>query len=212
LVVRGFVDEATLALAFGALGAELMHAMFALLTLPLRVTTALYRGMVKPLGRKFVDRLLGDRAALMVTQHLRPWLFALAMLALIASVLMWVRPLQGASATGPGLAWYVLPSVALALLLIGGGCLAIHGRELLLHGLGLMVTTDSVPDAQGGLDVVTLNPQTAGVAGLRHSLYDHPDCPALIAAWICHPTDRRSGPTLQDVPCRRSPSTLPDAS
>lgn len=187
LVLRGFVDEATLALAFGAIGAELMHFLLIVLTFPVRLGASVLAGASSRVGRPLARRVFGT-AAESVVEGVLPWLMFAGFVSVVGLLISVIAPVGGAGGAGgrPAFAWYILPLIGLSLLTLSGAAFALHGRELFLHALGLMVTADSVPDSLGKLDVVTLDLEAARVAGLRHGLFNHPDCASLVARWICH--------------------------
>lgn len=87
-----------------------------------------------------------------------------------------------------------LPTLVLALVLLGSVSMAIHGRELVWLGFRYIFATDSVPDTLKKMDVVTLKPSAPGV---RHFIYSEPECMKLIVEWIhknrAQPTERHRG-------------------
>ena len=64
-----------------------------------------------------------------------------------------------------------------------------HGRELAIAPMECQINIQSVPDASDLSKIVTLIPSTKASryrsGSRRHAIYDHEDCPMVIARWIC---------------------------
>jgi hypothetical protein len=70
-------------------------------------------------------------------------------------------------------------SVSIILILLSGVMRSVFGRELLIGAFRQDVAFNSVPDHCGRITIFTL----PSSGGLRHSIYNHVDCPTAIAAW-----------------------------
>jgi hypothetical protein len=163
LCVRGVGDEASLGLAFGAFGAELAH----LLT---RVLGAAALGL-EPLRRRLA-RVRRLRALE------EPGVFYTGVL--WASIFVWVGTRPQSTIVlywlaGLAIAFWITSAVVV------GVSLSILGRELLFSGVGLIASVESVPDGADNVTAVTLSPPATG---LRHILYENPQCVPELAGWI----------------------------
>ena len=194
LVVRGFVDEASLGLALGAAGSELIHQLLALPRIPWRLAGGLFRLPLRLLGA-CVGRCLPKRITFVQLARLVGLFYVLAALAVLFWAIALLPPIE-TLVEGSRAAWWVwvvLPLAMVAALALGGLCLAVHGRELFWHCLKLIVTTDSAPDARGGVDIVTLKITHDSGSGLRHGIYNDRDC--AVGGWLDsrwhHPVARR---------------------
>jgi hypothetical protein len=83
---------------------------------------------------------------------------------------------------------FALVTALLGSLLIGAR--SIHGRELGIAPMECQINTQSVPDASGLSKIVTLvssqsrKPLRYRSGSIRHSIYEHEDCPKAIVSWI----------------------------
>ena len=156
LVLRGFDDEASLTLGFGALAARLSH-----------VSTAAAVGLAGHVGRGaviavrlglfgFLAYLIGDQLFGLLKAHV----------------------LTDAIAAAPA-----ATALVVGFALLEGAAPMVFGRELFLTFLPVQVNSNSVPDAGEHVRTVTLAPGAAD-SGLRHALHAHPDCADRIAAWL----------------------------
>jgi hypothetical protein len=85
---------------------------------------------------------------------------------------------------------------AFVCLFLPGMCKSVFGREFLTAAFVCETAADSAPDTSAKIDSVTLTPIAAGW-GLRHCIYDHPNCVDEIVQWICggmqNPGDNAKG-------------------
>ena len=168
LVLRGVDDEAALALAAGAGGARLSRVLMTMLTrLDIAIVWTLVALSILILVAAAVSLVLGGGVgpAVMFLESLSLW--ALVAVDLIALVLVCL-PL--------GLTLTVLMCCALK---------SVHGRELMHGSVVLDVVSNSVPDSLGEVDAITLPHDRRSRQGLRHALYNHPEVPRFIVAWLC---------------------------
>ena len=169
LVLRGIDDEASFALALGAIGA--------------RLTNILMEG-IGLLSFTMLSRVVRFR-----------WLGGLLLVVILAisgylSSLFGVEPFN--FITGVGLIFVVpLCGVGLSLallpfmLFIPGLFRASFGREFLLGAGCCNLAADSVPDIGKIADVITLPPQnTVAKFSLRHAIYAHPSCVEEAVNWL----------------------------
>jgi hypothetical protein len=73
--------------------------------------------------------------------------------------------------------------ISLLFLILAPLCKAAFGREFVGAAFVCEVAADSTPDASVNLQSITLSPVLAR-AGLRHSIYQHPQCADEVARWI----------------------------
>jgi hypothetical protein len=140
LVLRGIDDEAGLALAFGAIGARLSHAI---------------RGLIAK--KILVAAVLLTPATAIVLGY-----FGFTFRAAL-----------------------ILPVAVLMLMLTPGFFNSVFGREFAFGAVRCEIASNSSPDSEH-LKVVTLPEWDSDVkTGLRHSIYDHPDCVSQIVLWLC---------------------------
>lgn len=163
LCLRGRSDEASLALAVGAFGAELGHY--------------LTRGLGSlALGLEPLRKRLAKRPRLAVFEMAGPF-YALVLTALVI-LLVATEPQSTA-------VLFLLAIAAIAVwitgVLIVSLSLSALGGELLWSGVGMIAAVESVPDGRGNVDIVTL---PAPASGLRHVIYENPECVPRIAEWI----------------------------
>lgn len=170
LVLRGVEDEASMILMMGTIGVRLSD---------------LFTGVI------FVTMALAVLAfVILAAAAAATWIAGGG-----AGVERWLAsslgiPSQADQADALKRFW-VGASVSLAAaLVIPGVFKSAFGSELLLGSGRLSVTANSVPDVDGPITVITLERGAQGEFPLLHSLYDHPDCPEAIAAWLA---DRPSG-------------------
>jgi predicted esterase len=185
LVVRGYADEAGLALSIGTAGSQLINRILSLPAIPVRIVASLtgrawFRLISEwPFAWSPSIRAAGGCGMLLF------WGGCLLIVGLIVSAMSHMPNVMGVL-TGDRraiLSWVVPPAAMLALLVLGGLALTVNGRELFRYCLTFMVTVDSVPDARGDAAVVTLKFTQDG-GGLRHSLYEDEYCAYVIACWI----------------------------
>jgi hypothetical protein len=72
------------------------------------------------------------------------------------------------------------PLASIFLILASGVMRSVFGRELLLGAFRQDVAFNSTPDHSGRITIQTL----PSSGGLRHSIYNHPDCATTIAGWL----------------------------
>jgi hypothetical protein len=79
----------------------------------------------------------------------------------------------------------VLPVIIFIPLALALGAIfrAFFGWELLLTGLNCEVSSHSVPDSLNQVSIITLRRKTRGI-GLRHGLYNEPECVPRLVAWL----------------------------
>jgi hypothetical protein len=185
LIIRGYADEAGLALSMGTAGSQLINRVLSLPAIPIRIAAGI-------IGRGWY-RLITDwpfrwSPSLRTVGGCGMLLFSAGGLLVLTLLLLGMRHLPNITGVFTGergaiLAWVVPPAAMLILLALGGLALTVNGRELFRHCVALMVTVDSVPDARGDAAVVTLKFTQDG-GGLRHSLYDDEYCAYVIAHWV----------------------------
>jgi hypothetical protein len=174
LCLRGYSDEASLALAAGAVAAQVA-----------RWAVAIYGAVASGIEgvRRFPKWCQRLFVGLLVTCVVLPGPWMIAELLGAGERLTpfynelygyWL-PLLLRLFAGCGTTAIVVQSLALSIL----------GREMLAGGLWLIPSVESVPDCEGALTVKTLPPGESFRRTLRHSLYEHPDCARVIAEWIC---------------------------
>jgi hypothetical protein len=73
--------------------------------------------------------------------------------------------------------------IGLVFLFVAALCKAAFGREFVRAAFVCEIAADSTPDAAARIESITLSPVVAR-AGLRHSIYEHPDCAERVASWI----------------------------
>jgi hypothetical protein len=78
----------------------------------------------------------------------------------------------------------VSPVVLFLIMLLIGLGLSIFGRELLRGALMCEINSSSVPDHETNVTVRTLRDVDLEGSGLRHKLYDRPECAWMIARWL----------------------------
>jgi hypothetical protein len=70
--------------------------------------------------------------------------------------------------------------------LLSGCCKMVFGREFLLRWPHFEIAVGTAPDASDGILTSTLPPIPG--SGLRHSIYNHPDCVKAIVDWLTRPS------------------------
>jgi hypothetical protein len=160
LVVRGFNDEANMALVAGSIGNWLSS-------------------WVHCIGSVTIIQLI----------TLRKWpLVLLAAAALLLGPLLdWVELVPWHLAA-PTLGWLVV--TAFCSMLAAGPLKCVYGREMFLWSNLMEVSADSVPDVSGAVDVVTLLPILQQDDPLlrkwrtRHSIHESKVCVDAVVDWI----------------------------
>jgi hypothetical protein len=67
--------------------------------------------------------------------------------------------------------------------IISGCCKMFFGREFFRNWQHFEIAVGTAPDAYNGIPTTTL-PPVSGSTGLRHLIYDHPDCAKAIVNWL----------------------------
>lgn len=162
LVVRGFSDEATLAIVVGAIGTGIVNTLFFVLGAPLA--------------------WVWDRS----------WGPAVTMIGGVALVVGLIAGLPAAFTYVGMWRLLVIAQVVLLLpVLVAGVSAAGFGREMFRQCINLALTVDSTPDSRASADIVTLSAVQSTAAALRHGIYTHRGCAATVARWIVRLVDER---------------------
>jgi hypothetical protein len=159
IAIRAIDDEASFTLAIGGIGARLSTIWLSLL------------GFLRPDN---VNWVLSGSAIMLLMATFEPKAEVLgATLVAILEIAFFVGPLV----------FLASPLLVLFLVILSGVLKAlVYGRELILFGFLCEVNAQSAPD---GFAVSAMTLQQVDRAGrLRHSLYDEPECPKTVAAWI----------------------------
>jgi len=160
LVLRAFDDEASLALAAGALATRITNSLSSKIIPLVAALLILTIGAAFALGVFF--HKLGDLLWRIVAM---PWTTGLAVLSFIGLTIF---------VTG------IVPSFFKA----------VFGRELLVGAARCEVSAESVPDGSDGVDVITLKPEyITDLISSRHAIYNHEACAAAINEWILSVVD-----------------------
>jgi hypothetical protein len=179
LVIRGVDDEAALALAFGAIATALNR--FVLRAMWKWLYPVFSFLIVLGLGSAWLGSYLFETGS---------WL------RLDPSLIFWVSSVF----------WLVLMLGTGIFLILPGLSNARFGREFLFGAMRCEISADSTPDSTR-VQIVTLEPMyrellpqgqkndESSDAGMRHKIYDHPDCPRKIAKWITDHIRGRPSPS-----------------
>ena len=175
LAIRGFSDEASDAIVVGSIGTGLMNTMLYVLAFPLRWLSE---------GSRWRTVLSVLVAAGLLA------IFLLKAVVIFKSISIWI-------------VIAVLVTLVMGPIVIAGVCSSLFGRELFFESLNIVLTVDSVPDANCNVDVVTLTETQTSVRGLRHGIYAHPMCPRIVAYWLA------TGSTNVPPPARNVDAQIP---
>jgi len=155
LVLRGIDDEASLALAAGAIGARVATLLLSFISWFGKVSWVLMGAAITLLtviqwgGHRIIPADFEDTL----------WLLGLVLVSIIGMI-------------------------NLTVIFLPGLFKSVYGRELLFGMSRIDVAANSVPDLKGDVQVETLPTRALSHNKIIHQLYDHPWCTAVIVRWL----------------------------
>jgi hypothetical protein len=160
IVIRGVDDEASLALAIGSLGARI--------------------------GRLVSNQVIGIIYGLMTSLTLFAYgmnTIGIVIISKCYNITVEVHWLNIAA----DVLFIVVLTVPIVFRIVASCCKMFSEREFFLNWQHFEIAAGTTPDSSNGIPTTTL-PPISGSTGLRHLIYDHPDCAKAIVNWLIRRT------------------------
>jgi hypothetical protein len=101
-----------------------------------------------------------------------------------AAIILWPLLVYAFGSSRMQFVSVAIPAVALLLMLLPGFFYSVFGREFAFGSVRCEIASNSAPDSSRAKVVTPAQWDTDVLGGLRHSLYDHPECVPQIVLWL----------------------------
>jgi hypothetical protein len=197
LVLRGIDDEASLAIAAGAIGVRLSHSISGLIsaaffTIPLIALITV--GLLLAAGALLFQ--INDYVGLSAIDALDDWVEEVLTGSTGHVTLNFENP--SLYMKGYGIAISICATI-LGFSVASRIFICVYGREFLMRFLNAEIGVGSVPDVDGAVTVQTLVRGNSTNDRSRHRLYDDTDCAPRIVSWVTVRSNGGQIPISTDV-------------